>query len=240
MILLIPIESIIKCIYIQIEIIIYQRPNECYYLTIFYLTQTHGGSIMFTHKLTVLLSVLVMAALGFSADKFVEDKAHTNIGFTVKHMVIATVPGKFQDYNIEFMFDQKDMSQSSVKATIKTASIFTDNQKRDDHLRSPDFFDAAGYPEITFVSKNIMKKGDEYVAKGTLTIRGISKEIELPFKLLGPINDNWGNTRLGIEAGLTINRHDFKVSWNSTLDAGGVVVSDDVNIKLDVEMQNAK
>lgn len=196
---------------------------------------------MFFNKLFLLMLSLLFITSGIqAADKFVADKAHTHIGFTVKHMVIATVPGKFQDYDIEFIFDEKDLSKSSVKATIKTASIFTDDQKRDEHLRSADFFDAVNYPEITFVSNNISKKGDSYVAKGTLTIRGISKEIELPFTILGPINDPWGNTKIGVSAETKINRLDYKVSWNKTLDTGGLVVSNDVNIKLDVEMNKVK
>ncbi len=196
---------------------------------------------MFFNKLFLLVLSLLFLTSGIqAADKYVADKAHTNIGFTVKHMVIATVPGKFQEYDIEFMFDEKDLSKSSVKATIKTASIFTDDQKRDEHLRSADFFDAVNYPELTFVSNNISKKGEGYVAKGTLTIRGISREIELPFTILGPINDPWGNTKIGVSAETKINRLDYKVSWNKTLDTGGLVVSNDVNIKLDVEMNKVK
>lgn len=196
---------------------------------------------MFFNKLFLLVLSLLFITSGIhAADKFVADKAHTNIGFTVKHMVIANVPGKFQEYDIEFMFDEKDLSKSSVKAAIRTASIFTDDQKRDEHLRSADFFDAVNYPEITFVSNNISKKGDGYVAKGTLTIRGISKEIELPFTILGPVNDPWGNTKIGVSAETKINRLDYKVSWNKTLDTGGLVVGNDVNIKLDVEMNKVK
>jgi len=196
---------------------------------------------MFFNKLFLFIVSLVFISTSINAaDKYVADKAHTNIGFTVKHMVIATVPGKFQDYDIEFIFDDKDLSKSSVKTTIKTASIFTDDQKRDEHLRSADFFDAVNYPEITFFSNSISKKGDSFVAKGTLTIRGISKEIELPFTILGPVNDPWGNTKLGVEAAVKINRQDFKVSWNKTLDTGGLLVSDDVNIKLNVELNKVK
>ena len=185
---------------------------------------------------TAMLVVFMIAGVR-AADKYVPDMAHTNIGFTVKHMVIATVPGKFGDYTINFIFDEKDLSKSSIKATIKTASINTDNSKRDEHLRSADFFDAEKYPEITFISNKIMKKSDQFIAKGTLTIRGVSKEIELPFKLLGPVQDPWGNTKIGVEAGLTIDRQDYGVSWNKTIDAGGFLVSDEVNIKLDLELQ---
>ena len=196
---------------------------------------------MFINKLFLLIVSLLFISSGIqAADKYVADKAHTNIGFTVKHMVIATVPGKFQDYDIEFVFDEKDLSASSVKASIRKASIFTDDQKRDDHLRSADFFDVANYPEITFVSNTINKKGDGYTARGILTIRGVSKEIELPFNVFGPVNDPWGNTKLGIEASIQINRQDFNVSWNKTLDTGGLVVSNDVNIKLDVELNKVK
>lgn len=196
--------------------------------------------MLFNKLLLVIISLVFISTSINAADKYAADKAHTNIGFTVKHMVIATVPGKFQDYDMEFMFDEKDLSKSSVKTTIKTASIFTDDQKRDDHLRSGDFFDATNYPEITFVSNSITKKNDGYVAKGLLTIRGISKEIELPFNILGPVNDPWGNTKLGVESSVKINRQDYKVSWNKTLDAGGLLVSDDVSIKLDVELIKVK
>lgn len=196
---------------------------------------------MFFNKLFLFIVSLVFISTSINAaDKYVADKAHTNIGFTVKHLVIATVPGKFQDYDIEFMFDEKDLSKSSVKATIKTTSIFTDNQDRDNHLRSTDFFDATNYPEITFVSNSISKKGDGFVARGTLTIRGVSKEIELPFTILGPVNDPWGNTKLGVEATTTINRQDYKVSWSKQLDTGGLVVSDDVKIILNVELNKVK
>lgn len=185
---------------------------------------------------TAVLVVFIIAGVQ-AADKYVADKAHTNIGFTVKHMVITTVPGKFNDYMIDFIFDANDLNKSSIKVTIKTASINTDDEKRDEHLRSADFFDAAKYPEITFVSSSIMKKGNDYVAKGTLTMRGVSKEIELPFRILGPVRDPWGNTKMGVEASLTVDRQDYGISWSKSLDTGGLVVSDDVNIKLDVELQ---
>ncbi len=185
---------------------------------------------------TAVLVVFIIAGVQ-AADKYVADKAHTNIGFTVKHMVITTVPGKFNDYMIDFIFDANDLNKSSIKVTIKTASINTDDEKRDEHLRSADFFDAAKYPEITFVSSSIMKKGNDYVAKGTLTMRGVSKEIELPFRILGPVQDPWGNTKMGVEASLTVDRQDYGISWSKSLDTGGLVVSDDVNIKLDVELQ---
>jgi len=122
-----------------------------------------------------------------------------------------------------------------VRVTIKTASIDTGNADRDNHLRSPDFFDAAKYPEITFASTRIEKRGDEYVCIGTLTIRGVSREVAIPFRILGVVRDQRGNTRLGVEAGLTINRLDYGVSWSRALEGGGLVVGNDVKIELNVQ-----
>jgi polyisoprenoid-binding protein YceI len=185
-----------------------------------------------------LLAVnLFFASCLFAADKYIVDKVHSTVGFTVTHLVISTVPGHFQDYDVVFMYDENDTSKSSVEATIKTASIFTDNQKRDEHLRSADFFDAEKYPEITFKSNNFRKTDDGYVVKGILTMRGVSKEVEIPFKILGKVKDPGGNNKLGIEGNLTINRQDYNVSWNKTLDTGGVVVSDDVKIELSIQFQ---
>jgi polyisoprenoid-binding protein YceI len=184
--------------------------------------------------------LLTAVSSSFAAEKYTEDKSHSTIGFTVKHMLISKVPGKFTDFSIEFMYDEKDISNSQVKAIIKTASITTNNEKRDEHLKGADFFDVKKYPEITFVSKEITKKDDGYVAKGTLTMKDVSKEIEIPFEILGKIQDNWGNTRLGMSGGLTINRQDYNVSWSKTLDSGGLVVSDDVEIQLDIELIKAK
>ncbi len=184
-----------------------------------------------------MLAVLIFGLLiGLTAsDKYAADTPHTNIGFSVKHMVITNVKGKFKDFEVIFNYDENDISKSSVTATIKAASIDTDNEKRDNHLRSGDFLMVEKYPEITFVSKDIRKKGDDYVANGTLTIRGVTKEIQLPFEILGKIKDPYGNTRLGLEASTTINRHDFGVSWNKTLDTGGLVVGDEVGLNFDVE-----
>lgn len=173
----------------------------------------------------------------FAADKYVVDKAHTNIGFTVKHLVISTVPGRFQDFDVVFMYDENDISKSSVKATISTASIFTDNEKRDDHLKSADFFDVEKYPEITFESNNFRKTADGYFAKGTLTMRGVSKEVEIPFQITDIVKDPFGDTKMELEGGLTINRQDFNVSWNKTLDTGGVLVSDEVKIELNIQLK---
>ena len=135
------------------------------------------------------------------------DKAHTNIGFTVTHMMLSKVRGDFKDYSINLNWDKDNPENSSVEVRIRVASIFTDNEKRDNHLKSPEFFDAQSYPEIVFVSKKIEVKGNnKYVAHGDLTMRGITKEIELPFKVLGILNEPTGRVRMGLEAELEINK----------------------------------
>jgi polyisoprenoid-binding protein YceI len=184
----------------------------------------------------ILLFSFLITGLLFGVDNYEFDKAHTNIGFSVKHMVITNVKGKFKDYSGTIILDENNWSNSSIDVTIKTASIDTDNERRDEHLRSSDFFLVNEYPDITFKSNSIQKVGENYLAKGVLTMRGVSKKIDLPFKIIGKVKNSRGNTKLGVESELVINRQDFGVSWNRTLDSGGLVVSDEVKIELDIQL----
>lgn len=186
------------------------------------------------------LLVSVLAGASPAADKYALDPSHSSVGFAVKHMVVAKVKGYFDDYTVTILYDDKDITKSSVEVAIKTASIDTKNAKRDEHLRSPDFFDAAKYPEITFKSKRIEKSGEGYVAVGDLTMRGVTKEIQLPFTFAGVITDPYGNTRLGLSAATKLNRQDYGLSWSKTLDNGGLVVSDDVEIEIETEAVKEK
>lgn len=187
----------------------------------------------------LLLGVVIFCGSALAADEFKIDPVHSTVAFSVKHMVVNTVHGRFNDYAGTILLDDKDPSKSSVDVSIKTSSINTDNAQRDGHLKSPDFLDAAKFPEITFKSNSVEKKGDGFVAHGTLTIRGVSKSVDLPFKLNGPINA--GNASLlGAEASLTINRQDYGVSWSKTLDGGSLVVSNDVKIDINVEAKQAR
>ncbi len=184
--------------------------------------------------------VLFMVMTGFAGDRYQIDPVHSSIGFTVRHMVIANVKGYFKEFSGTIIYDENDITRSSVSVTIKTASINTENPKRDAHLRSPDFFDAEKYREITFKSKRILKEKDGYVAVGDLTMRGVTREIRIPFQILGKVIDPWGNTRLGVEASLKLNRHDYGISWSQTLDSGGLVVGDEVKIDLNIEAVKQK
>lgn len=171
-----------------------------------------------------------------AADTFSFDPAHSTIGFSVRHLVINNVPGRFKDYQGTIQYDPADVSKSSVEFTAKVTSIDTGIQQRDNHLRSADFFEVAKFPDLTFKSTKVERKSkDLYVAHGTLTLKGVSKEIVVPFKLFGPIKDPWGKMRIGVEASLTINRQEYGVAYNQMLEGGGLVVSNDVNVQLNIE-----
>lgn len=197
--------------------------------------------------LSGFLWVLLLLNFGFSdetekgtAEKvtgYRVDEAHTNIGFSVRHMVLSKVYGEFKDYDVSLNWDENNLEDSSIEAHIKTASIDTDNERRDNHLKSNDFFDAESHPEIVFKSAKIERDGDGdgYVAQGTLTIRGVTKNVSLPFTVLGHFVQPNGTTRMGIEAGLKINRFDYNVSWDKTLDTGGLVVGKAINIDIQAE-----
>jgi len=167
------------------------------------------------------------------------DPAHSSINFSVPHLVINVVRGRFTDFAGTIVYDARDVTQSSVQFTAKTASVNTDVPKRDEHLRTPDFFDVAKYPELSFKSTRVEKRGDAYECVGTFTLHGVSKEITIPFRLAGPIKDPWGNARIGVGAEITINRQDYGIAFGQTVDGGGLVVGNDVKIELNLEAMNA-
>lgn len=180
-------------------------------------------------------AALVAASALYAADTYTIDNAHSSVGFAVKHLMVTNTKGQFKDYTGTIQYDAKDIAKSSVEVTIQAASIDTANTDRDNHLRGGDFFDAAKFPEITFKSTKILKQGLGYEALGKLTIKGVTKDVKIPFTLSGPVKDPWGNTKLGIEGGLVINRQDYGVTWSKTLDNGNLVVANDVKIELVIE-----
>lgn len=164
------------------------------------------------------------------------DRTHSRVGFGVRHMMVATVRGEFEDFDADIVLDEQEPSRSSALITIKTASVNTRDENRDNHLRSQDFFDAEHSPEITFASKRIEKKGNDYRIVGDLTIRGVTKEVELEAEFSGPVKDPWGNTKAALSAEGKINRKDFGLNWNAALEAGGMLVSDTVKLSIDLEL----
>lgn len=162
------------------------------------------------------------------------DQAHTQIWFSVKHMMFATVKGQFGEFTGELALDENDSASSQIRVEIDTASLDTRNAQRDAHLRSGDFFDVENHPKLTFVSTRIEPAGeDRYRIVGDLTIRGTTREVVLNAEETGRGKDPWGNEKLGFTAETRIDRKDFGLTWNQALEAGGVLVSDEVKITID-------
>jgi polyisoprenoid-binding protein YceI len=170
-----------------------------------------------------------------AADVYTIDPVHSTILFSVKHMMISHVPGHFGQFEGTISVDPNDLADSSFSATIQVSSIDTHFQQRDDHLKSPDFFDAAKYPVITFASKSITAQKGEYILTGDLMIKGKTKEISFPVAINGPVKDMQGSSRIGICGQLTINRRDYGMSFNMPLDNGGVMVGNDVKVDINIE-----
>lgn len=171
--------------------------------------------------------------------KWVLDPAHSELLFKVKHLMISNVKGEFKNFTAEI--NGEDLESSTVKATIDSASIYTNNEDRDNHLKSADFFDAENHKEITFVSTSFKKvNGDNYKLTGKLTIKGVSKEVALQVEFGGINKDPWGNEKAGFSITGKINRKDWGLNWNAALETGGVLVSDEVQIIGEVQFLKAK
>ena len=189
---------------------------------------------------SLLLSAALLAGLSVStsasADRWTVDPAHSEVGFEVTHMLISTVKGSFSGFEGTAETDAKG-ALTSLQGAVKVPSVDTANEKRDGHLVSPDFFDAATYPEMRFASTQVKADGKGYRVTGDLTIRGVTKPVTFQVSgLKGPVTDPWGNVKAGTTATATINRQDFGVSWSQTLYAGGAVVSDEVEIELALQL----
>ena len=163
------------------------------------------------------------------------DPAHTRIGFSARHAMVTTVRGSFNDVSGHFYADLDDMTKSSAEIVLKTASVDTRSQQRDDHLRSPDFFDVEKWPEIRFESTQIEEVEDRaYMVSGNLTIRDITKFVTIPIELIGVQTDAFGALRAGFEGSRRINRRDFGLEWNMPLDSGGMLVSEKISLEFEI------
>lgn len=183
-----------------------------------------------------VLALLALPALA-AAETWSIDADHSSVGFTVRHMMVSNVKGSFGTFSGTVEVDEKDIAGSKVSVTIDAASINTGVAKRDEHLRSADFFDTARYPTVTYVSKKVEKSGkDRLKVYGDLTLRGVTRPVVLDVE--GPTaayRDPWGKTRRGASATAAINRRDFGLTWNKVIEAGGVLVGDEVKIILEME-----
>lgn len=188
---------------------------------------------MRTFKLTALL--LIFSSCAFAA-KFDLDPAHTNIRFSAPHLMISKVKGRFDKFSGSFDFDEKTMKLDNINVTVKTESVNTNEKDRDKHLRSPEFFDVAKYPDMTFVgTKVIYDKDKPNKVEGDLTIRGITKKTTFDLDYHGAVTDAWGNRIVSFEAEAKVNRKDFGMVWNKAIDKGGWTVGDEIKIEIDGE-----
>lgn len=169
--------------------------------------------------------------------KWTSDPAHSEILFKVKHMMITNVKGEFRKFSIDAESDGNKFIASSIKVTIDSASVFTNVDDRDNHLRSADFFDVENHKELIFTGTSMSASDDEnFKLTGNLTIRGISKEVTLEVEFGGINKDPWGNEKAGFSVSGKINRKDWGLNWNAALEAGGVLVSDEVRINAEVQL----
>ena len=184
----------------------------------------------------LMAALFVMANVVFGQGTWTLDKAHSEIMFNVQHLVISEVGGKFKDFDGVVKSEQENFDGSAVEFRAMVHSISTENEQRDSHLKSDDFFNAETYPELSFKGE-LRKNGKDYVLKGQMTIRDITKPIEFNVKYNGIITDPWGNTKAGFKITGTIDRFDYGLKWNTLMEAGGAVVSSEVNIVCNIELQ---
>lgn len=184
---------------------------------------------------TLFAAIVFFVGNGFAADEYKIDTAHSTFGFKVQHLMVSNVMGSFDQFEGTITLDADDLAKSVMDATIQTTSINTHMPKRDDHLRSADFFDAANNPTITFKSTKITKQGDQYSVTGNLMMKGVTKEITFPATISGPIKSPMGGMVIGLSANFKLNRQDYGIFWNKALDSGGYVVSDEVAVNIEVE-----
>ena len=164
------------------------------------------------------------------------DPAHSVIGFAIRHLEINWVEGRFKNFTGTIHYNDADITKSSVEFTAKVESIDTGVEARDKHLRTADFFEVEKYPEMTFKSTRVERKGKNGgVLHGDFTLKGVTKQVSLPFTITGAINDGRGNTRIGINAQTKINRRDYGITWGKAMDNGGLDVGNEVNISLNLE-----
>jgi polyisoprenoid-binding protein YceI len=196
-----------------------------------------GGPVKNRIKLWAAIAVALLSVSPSLAATYNVDPAHTSVQFRVRHL-FTTVTGRFETFDGKIIFDEKEPAKTRVEGSIDVATINTNVKKRDDHLRSPDFFDVAKFPKITFQSSSVTDldpSGKKGKMQGTLTLHGVSRPVVLDASFLGRGKDPGGHERAGFHGTTTINRKDFGLTWNKALESGGLLVGDDVTIEIDVE-----
>jgi len=180
----------------------------------------------------------VIAAQGIQAETYEIDGAHSSATFSIRH-IVSQVKGRFTQVSGTIVYDEREPEKSSVTAKIAAASINTDNERRDTHLKSADFFEVEKYPDITFRSTGVNKEGDRLKVTGMLTMHGVEKEVTLDVEAMG-VTEAMGGTRAGFEATTTLNRKDFGINWNKPLGVGKLMLGDDVKVTISIEAVHRK
>lgn len=188
------------------------------------------------------IAALTLAASLFAGQALAEstewtlDTGHAYVGFSAPHMVVSEVEGQFKTFSGKVMLDEQDLTKSSVEFSADVASIDTDSADRDKHLKGPDFFDAAKFPKVSFVSESIKKAGKGYKLTGNLTMRGVTKKVTLDASISQAVVNPWGKSVRAVKVTGKVNRQDFGISWNKSLDKGGVLVGEEVTINVKLEL----
>jgi polyisoprenoid-binding protein YceI len=185
------------------------------------------------HISVSVAAALILGSFAYAADTYTIDPAHTRVGFAARHFGINTVKGRFKEFTGKLVMDGEALKEAT--ATIQVQSIDTGVEQRDDHLRTPDFFDAKSYPTITFKTKRVEPTSDGVVMIADFTMRGVTKELRLPVTLSKPIKDPWGGTRVGLETKTKLNRKDYGIKYNDVLESGVAAVGDEIEIEINAE-----
>jgi polyisoprenoid-binding protein YceI len=189
----------------------------------------------------LIFSVLLAASAAFGQSAYDIDPSHSAAQFSVRHLMVSNVRGEFSKVTGTIVYDAKNLSQSRVEAVIDATSVNTREAKRDEHLKSADFFDTAKFPTLAFKSKQVFKADGKVQLKGDLTMHGVTREVVLTLDSApAEVKDPWGNTRIGAQATTVVNRKDWGLTWNKSLDGGGLMVGDLVTITLDIEAVKQK
>jgi len=191
-------------------------------------------------RIFVAAASLLISNIGL-AGAWVFDDAHSSADFSIRHMMVSNVKGQIGGLKGTIDIDDKDLTKSKVDVSLDVTTIDTRNGKRDEHLKSPDFFDVQKFPQMQFVGKKIEKSGKGLKVTGDLTMKGVTKPTVLMVDgPTSPVKDPWGKMKRGFTAQATINRKEFGLTWNKTLDGGGVVLGDDVKVTIEAELEEKK
>jgi len=189
-------------------------------------------------KIFLAATALLFSVASFAGTTWSVDNSHTNVKFSITHLVVSEVEGNFKTFGGKVVAPSEDFQNADIQFSVDVASINTDDEKRDGHLKGDDFFNAEKFPKMTFKSASFKKvSGNKYVLEGDLTIRDVTKHVKFDVTYVGTVKDPWGNTKAGFKAKAQINRFDYGLKWSAAVESGGLVVSKEVDITINLELK---